>query len=101
MGASGIRSTGSALVRPALPGGRRPWRTAAAALVACGVLLTGACSDDDKSPAWKGSDGQAPGAASVSPTPEQPQTTAVITKPAADAKDVLAGTDLAFTTENG
>ncbi|HEX8345388.1 MAG TPA: Ig-like domain-containing protein [Actinoplanes sp.] len=96
-----MRATESAV---ALTGARRPWRTAAAALVAGAVLLTGACSGDEKSPSWQGG-GQAQGqpgdAPRASPAPAEPQTTALITAPAAEAKNVLAATDVQFSTENG
>lgn len=99
MGISRMRSTESAWARPVT---RQAWRATAAALMAGGVLLTGACSGGNASPSWQGGQAQPAGdTTSVSPTPQEPQTTAVITTPAADAKNVLAATDVAFTTENG
>ena len=83
---------------------RRPWRTAAAALVAGGVLLSGACSGDKKSPSWQGggqAQGQPADTAAAAPAPTEPQTTAVITTPAENATNVLAATDVAFATQNG
>jgi lipoprotein-anchoring transpeptidase ErfK/SrfK len=74
--------------------GRRPWRVLVAAVAVGGVLLTGACTSD-KSPSWQGGVG-----ASGSPTPDGPQTVVAITAPASESKDVIAATDIVFTTEN-
>jgi lipoprotein-anchoring transpeptidase ErfK/SrfK len=79
--------------------GRRPWQIVVAAIAVGGVLLTGACTSD-KSPSWQGGAGQGGSGPNASPTPNGPQTTAAITAPVADAKDVLLTSDIAFTTEN-
>jgi lipoprotein-anchoring transpeptidase ErfK/SrfK len=85
MGTSARRVTPRYAGRTGVPG-RRPWRVLGAAMAAGAILLTGACTGD-KSPSWKGgADGS--------------QITAAISSPAADAKDVLASSDIAFTTKN-
>ena len=86
----------------------RPWRVLAATLLVGSVLLTGACNDA-KQPSWQGggssspaADDKAPGAGAATPTsPAPPQSSAVITAPAANAKGVLITSDVTFTTENG
>jgi lipoprotein-anchoring transpeptidase ErfK/SrfK len=82
MGTSTVRAT------------RGPWRSLAAVVAVGGILLTGACTGD-KSPSWQGGVG-----ASGSPTPEGPQIVAAITEPASESKDVVAASDITFTTEN-
>ena len=77
-------------------GGRRPWRIAVAALAAGVVLLSAGCSGD-KTPAWQGGS-QSGGSQAGSPAPK-PSTVAVTT-PAANAKDVVASTDIKYSTED-
>jgi lipoprotein-anchoring transpeptidase ErfK/SrfK len=93
MGTSAVQTRRNA-GRTGAPG-VRPWRVLTAAVAVGGVLLTGACTGGSKSPSWQGGVG-----ASGSPTPDGPQTTATITSPAADAKNVIAASDIAFTTAN-
>jgi lipoprotein-anchoring transpeptidase ErfK/SrfK len=75
--------------------GRRPWRIAVAALATAVVLLSAGCSDDKSS--WQGG-GQpgSPGGASPAPA----QSTVAVTTPAANAKDVVASTDIIYSTED-
>ena len=99
METSGVRSTGADVLRATGRAGRRPWRIAAAALVACAVLLTAGCSGD-KSPSWQGGsqgNGESP---DKSPSPEPTLSTVAVTQPAADAKDVVASTEVKYTSED-
>jgi lipoprotein-anchoring transpeptidase ErfK/SrfK len=75
--------------------GRRTWRIAAASLAAAVVLLSAGCSDDK--PSWQS--GAQPGmAGGASPAPAQ--STVAVTTPAANAKDVVASTDITYSTED-
>jgi lipoprotein-anchoring transpeptidase ErfK/SrfK len=79
--------------------GRRPWRIVAAALVAGTLLLSAGCSGD-KSPSWKGgSQGNGSGSA-ASPSPEPTLSTVAVTQPAPDATDVVASTEVKYTSED-
>jgi lipoprotein-anchoring transpeptidase ErfK/SrfK len=63
------------------------------------VLLSSACGDDDKSSSWEG--GAQPGssvAASGSPAPKL--STVAVVSPASDATDVVAATDVKYTSED-
>ncbi len=93
MGTSTRRTARTAPARTGTPG-RRPWRVLVAAIATGGVLLTGACTGG-AAPSWQGGSG-----ASEAPAEDGPQVTAAVTAPAANAKDVLAATDIVFTTEN-
>lgn len=81
---------------------RRPWRVAAAALIAGTVLLSSGCGHGDKSPTWQGGgeSAQADGGASGAPSPEPTLSTVAVTSPAADAKDVVAITEVKYTSED-
>jgi lipoprotein-anchoring transpeptidase ErfK/SrfK len=77
--------------------GHRPWRIAVAALAAGVVLLSAGCSGS-KSPAWQG--GAQPGSSSAAAAPAPTQSTVAVTTPAADEKDVVASTDIKYSTED-
>jgi lipoprotein-anchoring transpeptidase ErfK/SrfK len=80
--------------------GRRPWRIVAAALVAGTVLLSAGCSGD-KSPSWKNGSQGAGSGNSGSPSPEPPPpSTVAVTQPAPDATDVVAVTEVKYTSED-
>jgi lipoprotein-anchoring transpeptidase ErfK/SrfK len=101
MGLRGERSTDVFTLRRAGLAGRRPWRTAAAALVAASVLVTAGCRGDKAdTPSWQGGaagDGQS---APASPAPQPTLSTVAVTSPAADAKDVVASTEIKYDTED-
>jgi len=77
----------------------RPWRIAVAALAATTVLMSAGCSGDD-TPAWQGGSqgGGSQGGASASPAP--PLSTVAVTTPAPNAKNVVAATDIKYSTED-
>jgi lipoprotein-anchoring transpeptidase ErfK/SrfK len=81
---------------------RRPWRVAAAALIAGTVLLSSGCGHGDKSPTWQGGgeSAQADGGSTSAPAPEPTLSTVAVTTPAADAKDVVAVTEVKYTSED-
>src|SRR5689334_13177159 len=73
---------------------RRPWRSAAVAVIAGAVLLSSACGRGDKSPSWQngGGDKQTAGggaAGSTAPSPAPTLSTVAVVSPAADATDVV------------
>ena len=100
METSGDRSASVQVARVTGRAGRRPWRIVAAALVAGAVLLSAGCSGD-KSPSWKnGSQGTGKGSSgSPSPEPPPPSTVAVV-QPEPDATDVVASTEVKYTSED-
>jgi lipoprotein-anchoring transpeptidase ErfK/SrfK len=99
METSGDRSAGAHTPRVTGRAGRRPWRIVAAALVAGTLLLSAGCSGD-KSPSWKGgSQGDGSGNA-ASPSPEPTLSTVAVTQPAPDATDVVASTEVKYTSED-
>src|SRR3954470_18763109 len=58
---------------------RRPWRVAAAALVAGPVLLSSGCGHGDKSPTWQGGgDTQANGSSAAAPSPSPTLSTVAV-----------------------
>jgi len=97
METSGVRSTGADAPRSAGRAGRAPWRILAAALVAGTVLLAAGCSDD-KSPSWQG--GSQGSGAKSSPSPKPTLSTVAVIQPATDAKDVVAATEVKYTSED-
>jgi lipoprotein-anchoring transpeptidase ErfK/SrfK len=79
--------------------GQRPWRVAVTALVVASVLVTAGCSGDKPdAPAWQG--GGPGGTASGSPNPQPTLSTVAVTSPAADAKDVVAATEIKYDSED-
>jgi lipoprotein-anchoring transpeptidase ErfK/SrfK len=99
METSGDRSASVQVARVTGRAGRRPWRIVAAALVAGAVLLSAGCSGD-KSPSWKnGSQGTGKGS-SGSPSPEPPPSTVAVVQPEPDATDVVATTEVKYTSED-
>jgi lipoprotein-anchoring transpeptidase ErfK/SrfK len=92
MGTSGDRSTGFE-ARVIGRAGRRRWRIAAAALAAGVVLLSAGCSGH-KSSSWQGGSD-----AASSPSPKPTLSTVAVTSPAPNAKDVVASTDIKYSTE--
>ena len=80
---------------------RRPWRVAAAALIAGTVLLSSGCGHGDKSPTWQGTgaSAQADGGASA-PSPPPTLSTVAVTSPAAEAKGVEAITEVKYTSDD-
>jgi len=95
METSGVRSAGADAPGATGRTDRRRWRTAVAALVAGAVLLS-ACSGD-KSPSWKSG---AQAGASASASPEPPPSTVAVIQPAANAKGVVASTEVKYTSED-
>ncbi|MET3426799.1 lipoprotein-anchoring transpeptidase ErfK/SrfK [Actinoplanes tereljensis] len=81
---------------------RRPWRVAAAALIAGTVLLSSGCGHGDKTPSWQGGgDSQADGGtASATPSPTPTLSTVAVVTPAADAKDVVAISPIKYSSED-
>jgi len=80
-----------------ITGVRRPWRLAAVALIAGTVLLSSGCGHGDK-PSWEGGSSAAGGSASPSPSPTL--STVAVVSPAANATDVVAITDVKYTSED-
>jgi lipoprotein-anchoring transpeptidase ErfK/SrfK len=102
METSGVGSTGAVAPRRTGRAGRAPWRIVAAALVAGTVLLVAGC-DGDKSPSWQGggSQGSKGGTSSAqSPSPKPTESTVAVTQPAAAAKDVVASTEVKYTSDD-
>jgi lipoprotein-anchoring transpeptidase ErfK/SrfK len=91
MGTSARQATLSIAGRTRAPG-RRARQVLAAAIAVGAVLLTGACTGD-KAPSWQDGAGK-------SAAPDGPLITAAISAPAPDTKNVVASSDIAFTTEN-
>jgi lipoprotein-anchoring transpeptidase ErfK/SrfK len=103
METSGVRSAG-ADGAPQLNGraGRRPWRIVTAALAAGVVLLSAGCSGGDESPSWQGGSqgGSGSGAKAQSPSPKPTLSTVAVTQPVADAKGVVASTEIKYSSED-
>jgi lipoprotein-anchoring transpeptidase ErfK/SrfK len=99
MGTSGVRSTGADGPRMTGGAGRRPWRIVVAALVAGALLVTAGCSGD-KSPSWKGGSQAGGTSPAQSPSPQPTLSTVAVTQPGADAKDVVASTEVKYTSED-
>jgi len=83
--------------RPTSRVGLRAWRVAAAGLTAGVVLLSAGCSSKD-TPAWQG--GSQAGGSGTSASSAPPQSTVAVTTPAANAKNVVASTDINYSTED-
>jgi lipoprotein-anchoring transpeptidase ErfK/SrfK len=82
---------------------RRPWRVAAAALVAGTVLLSSGCGKGDKSPTWQGGgDTQADGSSSsaAAPSPSPTLSTVAVVSPKSDATGVVAATEVKYTSDD-
>src|SRR4051794_13261593 len=82
----------------------RPWgRSAATALIAGVVLLGSGCGRGDKSPSWQGG-GDQPGADSSSsaaaPSPSPTLSTVAVVSPAANATNVVAATEVKYTSDD-
>jgi lipoprotein-anchoring transpeptidase ErfK/SrfK len=83
-----------------ITGVKRQWRVAAVALIAGSVLLSSGCGSGKKS-SWQG--GAQPGSsagASGAPAPEATQSTVAVTSPAAEAKNVVAVSDVKYSSED-
>ena len=81
----------------------RPWRVAAVALIAGAVLLSSGCGHGDKSPSWQGGGDKqtdAGGSSAATPSPSPTLSTVAVVSPAADATDVVAATDVKYTSED-
>jgi hypothetical protein len=76
--------------------GRRPWRIVVAAMATGVVLLSAGCSAGHRSSGPGGSGGGAD--SSGSPSPEPAASTVAVTQPAAGAKDVVASTEIKYST---
>ena len=84
---------------------RRPWRSAAVAVIAGAVLLSSACGRGDKSPSWQngGGDKQTAGggaAGSTAPSPAPTLSTVAVVSPAADATEVVAAAEVKYTSDD-
>jgi lipoprotein-anchoring transpeptidase ErfK/SrfK len=99
METSGVRSTGADAPRATGRAGRAPWRIVAAALVAGAVLLAAGCSGD-KSASWQGGSQGKDGNSAQSPSPKPTLSTVAVVQPAADAKGVVASTEVKYTSED-
>jgi lipoprotein-anchoring transpeptidase ErfK/SrfK len=93
METSGVRSAGAGAPRVTGRAGRRPWRIVTAALVAGTVLLAAGCSGG-KSPSWNG------GSQGNTPSPQPSASTVAVIQPAANAKDVVASTEVKYTSDD-
>jgi lipoprotein-anchoring transpeptidase ErfK/SrfK len=86
----------------------RPWRIAAAALIAGTVLLSSGCGHGDKSPTWQGggeSQAAADGATgagtdAATPSPSPTLSTVAVVSPAAEATNVGAASEVKYTSED-
>jgi lipoprotein-anchoring transpeptidase ErfK/SrfK len=99
METSGVRSTGAGAPRATGRAGRAPWRIVAAALVAGAVLLAAGCSGD-KAASWQGGAQGKDGNSAQSPSPKPTLSTVAVVQPAADAKGVVASTEVKYTSED-
>jgi lipoprotein-anchoring transpeptidase ErfK/SrfK len=101
METSGVRATGAGAPRATGRAGRAPWRIVAAALVAGTVLLAAGCSGG-KSPSWQGgSQGNGGNSTdSQSPSPSPTLSTVAVVQPAADAKGIVASTEVKYTSDD-
>ena len=83
---------------------RRPWRVAAAALIAGTVLLSSGCGHGDKSPSWQGGGNDSSqaggGTNSAAPSPSPTLSTVAVVSPKADATGVVAVTEVKYTSED-
>jgi len=101
MGFRGDWSTGVRAPRLTGRAGRRPWRVAVTALVVASVLVTAGCSGDKAdTPSWQGGAQGDGSTASGSPSPQPTLSTVAVTSPAADAKDVVAATEIKYDSED-
>jgi lipoprotein-anchoring transpeptidase ErfK/SrfK len=82
-------------------GVKRRWRLAAIALVAGSVLLSSGCGDGKKA-SWQGGaePGSSAGASGGDPSAAPTQSTVAVTSPAANATDVVAITDVKYSSED-
>nr|WP_296074291.1 Ig-like domain-containing protein [uncultured Actinoplanes sp.] len=82
-------------------GVKRRWRLAAIALVAGSVLLSSGCGDGKKA-SWQGGaePGSSAGAPAGDPSPAPTLSTVAVTSPAANATDVVAITEVKYTSED-
>jgi lipoprotein-anchoring transpeptidase ErfK/SrfK len=97
-----VRSTGTDTARAAGGPAARRWRTAAAALAACAVLVSAGCSGKDDSPSWQGGgQGDAGGAQATEPaSPAPPLSTVSVTSPEPNATGVKALTEVKYDSED-
>jgi lipoprotein-anchoring transpeptidase ErfK/SrfK len=79
--------------------GRRPWRIMAAAL-ATGVVLLGAGCSSGHGASGAGGSGGAAGNSAGLPSPQASGSTVAVTEPAANATDVVASTDITYSTDD-
>jgi len=83
---------------------RRPWRSAAVAVIAGTVLLSSGCGRGDKSPSWQGGDKQTAAGGgdgnSAAPSPSPTLSTVAVVSPAADAANVVAATEVKYTSDD-
>jgi lipoprotein-anchoring transpeptidase ErfK/SrfK len=79
---------------------RRPRRMAAVALIVGSLLLTSACGGDDKPSSWQGGPAGSSAAPGEAPSPTPTLSTVAVVSPAADATDVVAITDVKYTSED-
>jgi len=82
---------------------RRPWRSAAVALIAGAVLLGSGCGRGNKSPSWQGGgDKQTAGGGDGGAAPSASPTlsTVAVVSPAANATNVVAPTEVKYTSDD-
>jgi lipoprotein-anchoring transpeptidase ErfK/SrfK len=72
---------------------------AAVTLIVGSLLLSSACGDGDKSSSWEGG-GQPGSSAAPSAQPSPTLSTVAVVSPATDATDVVAATEVKYTTED-
>ena len=84
---------------------RRPWRSAAVAVIAGAVLLSSGCGRGTKSPSWQnGGDKQTAAGggtgSSADPSPSPTLSTVAVVSPAANATNVVAATEVKYTSDD-
>jgi lipoprotein-anchoring transpeptidase ErfK/SrfK len=85
---------------------RRPWRSAAVAVIAGAVLLSSGCGRGDKSPSWQSGGGDKQAAASggdaggAAPSPTPTLSTVAVVSPAANATEVAAAAEVKYTSDD-
>src|SRR3954447_3575385 len=84
---------------------RRPWRSAAVAVIAGTVLLSSGCGRGDKSPSWQNGGDKETAAGggdggSAAPAPSPTLSTVAVVSPAADATNVVAATEVKYTSDD-
>ncbi len=80
-------------------GVQRKWRIAAVAFLVSSVLFSAGCSNSSKPASWQGA-GSSPGAVAGSGSSAPQLSTVAVVSPATDATEVVAITDVKYTSED-